>query len=419
MTHHIRYAITAALLTATVPLGAQLPNTSASATGLAGNYTALARGYEAITWNPALLAAPGRPGFSIGVLLAGGASGLDPIDVSDLADYEGRVIPATVKSQWVEQVRAAGQQRGDADGGITPIALSVGNFGLQYSVTAYANASLNDDATEALLFGNAGATGEPRNFNFAGSEVDGGAVSTIAASYAFRLPAAVGRHLSLGVTGKYIFGHVVARGQDAGSTTTADEIDIVFPVVHTREDETTSGGGIGLDVGAAFTAGRLRVGASIANVINTFAWDEAKLVFRPGTAHFDADSSSSDFDTTAFASAPAALREAIADQSFRPRASVGVAIDVSRLLTVTGDLRSEIGDGIVIGAKDHIGVGAELRVIPFLPLRAGVAKITDGTQFAGGVGLRIGRYELGVGATLRNRSEGKATGITINAITVR
>ena len=52
-------------------------------------------------------------------------------------------------------------------------------------------------------------------------------------------------------------------------------------------------------------------------------------------------------------------------------------------ITLTADGSTRIGDGIEIGPKMHLGVGAELRVIPLLPLRAGVAAITDGVQVWG------------------------------------
>ena len=48
-------------------LQAQLPDPSTRALGMGGAYTSLARGYEAVAWNPAMLAAVGRPGFTIGL----------------------------------------------------------------------------------------------------------------------------------------------------------------------------------------------------------------------------------------------------------------------------------------------------------------------------------------------------------------
>ena len=44
---------------------AQLPNASPVATGVGGAYTARARGYDAVAWNPANLGMPNNPGFAL------------------------------------------------------------------------------------------------------------------------------------------------------------------------------------------------------------------------------------------------------------------------------------------------------------------------------------------------------------------
>src|SRR5881409_1723382 len=87
---------------------AQLPNASAAAFGMGGNFTAIARGYEAVAWNPANLAMPGRPFFSIGVGIAGGTAGMDPIDLTALHAFSGKVIDSVTRVAWIDKVRLAG-----------------------------------------------------------------------------------------------------------------------------------------------------------------------------------------------------------------------------------------------------------------------------------------------------------------------
>src|SRR5919199_3719364 len=67
-----------ALACAAHPAAAQLPSASAVALGSGDNYTALARGYNAVAWNPAGLAMPGNPGFSLTILPVRGSGGLRP-----------------------------------------------------------------------------------------------------------------------------------------------------------------------------------------------------------------------------------------------------------------------------------------------------------------------------------------------------
>src|SRR5438552_7669083 len=121
---------------------AQLPNSSAAAFGMAGNFTAIARGYEAVAWNPANLAMPERPFISVGALIQGGSLGMDPIDFKMLHEFSGKLIPDSTKSEWLDQVRLSGGQHARIDAGLTPLALSVGPVGLQLGATTYGNIDL-------------------------------------------------------------------------------------------------------------------------------------------------------------------------------------------------------------------------------------------------------------------------------------
>src|SRR5919206_5228981 len=108
MTRLSRAAAIIALACAAHPAAAQLPSASAVALGTGDNYTALARGYNAVAWNPAGLAMPGNPGFSLTILPVRGSGGLSPITLSDVADFSGTTIPDDVKASWLERIAAAG-----------------------------------------------------------------------------------------------------------------------------------------------------------------------------------------------------------------------------------------------------------------------------------------------------------------------
>ena len=67
-------------------------NASVAAFGMAGNYTAAAKGYDAVAWNPANLGfAP--PMFSMSILSGGGTTGLDPVKLSDFSPFPGQSHP--------------------------------------------------------------------------------------------------------------------------------------------------------------------------------------------------------------------------------------------------------------------------------------------------------------------------------------
>ncbi|MEO2166817.1 MAG: hypothetical protein ABGY42_01605, partial [bacterium] len=101
----------AALALMAAPASAQLANASASTLGLSGNNTATVRGFGAISVNPAGLAMPGS-GFSLALLPIQLRTGLDPVDLQDLADVEGTLLSAATKEEWLTRVVANGGETG-------------------------------------------------------------------------------------------------------------------------------------------------------------------------------------------------------------------------------------------------------------------------------------------------------------------
>ena len=155
------------------------------------------------------------------------------------------------------------------------------------------------------------------------------------------------------------------------------------------------------------------------NVFNSFAWDTTTLSSISGIGTFSTDSNSTDFETKLpFGEAPAQLRDIVTNQAFKPSITFGAAFNVMPSLTLTADIRQSMGgdEAILIGPKSRMGVGAEWRVLPFLPLRAGVASVTDGWQAGAGVGLRLLGYELGVSTSIRRRGEANESGVMIGLV---
>src|SRR3954465_7815699 len=112
----VRFALSAGVCVVLADsASAQLVSASAASLALADNYTALARGVNAVNWNPANLGQPGNPAFSFG--FAGrGAGGMDPISLGDLAQYSGARLPNAVLNEWLSRVKAQGGQSLEAEG---------------------------------------------------------------------------------------------------------------------------------------------------------------------------------------------------------------------------------------------------------------------------------------------------------------
>ena len=261
------------------PLEAQLANASATALGLSGNNTATVREFGAISVNPAGLGMPGS-GFSLAILPLQLRSGLDPITLSDINDFAGQVIPSATKEDWLQRVVTAGGQSGTFGLDVSEIALTMGNIGLQLSTVVGSDINLPAGMVEAALFGNAGRTGSAADLSLAGAAVTGFAISTAGLSFGIPMTSATGS-MAFGATVKYSVGHGMAVGRSATGSVQSSPIrvDVDFPLVITSEDEDpiNTGSGIGLDLGFMLQQDRLSIGASVQNVVNTFAWDAAKL----------------------------------------------------------------------------------------------------------------------------------------------
>ena len=447
----LRVASAAMLLTIAASLAeAQQLNTSAAALGLGGNFSARARGYEAVAWNPANLGLPGNPGFSLTLLPVAASFTLDPITLADIKSVQNYqapdVVPFSTRQAWLDKVTAAGGEKGTPSGG-TNVALSAGPIALQIGVTAFGAVDLNPDAVEALLFGNVPVAGSgpngtnARNLNFKNSKFDGGGVTTAAISYghAFGTPKPGSGILAFGATLNWVGGNFVGIALDAVSSTNVNGGTISLPSVSTRSAQDCrddagqvkagcavlpgsgglNGSGIGADVGVAWMRDKLALSATVLNAFNSFSWDESSLAYRPGFGQFDASGDTTNFDEQAYANAPAALKNAISNFKFKPTISVGLGYAWTRDITVSADARRQMGDdqSIVIGPQTSVGAGVEYRGIPLLSLRGGADYITGGSAFSFGAGVRLGRYELGA-AIAAQQGDNKGTSLLVNLFSI-
>ena len=390
------------------PLAAQVTSPDALALGLGGPSPSLARGFAAISANPAALGSADSPSWSVSGLAFEIRRGLDPVTLGDLANWDGRDIPRTVRAAWLDDVRRSGSESGGAGLDLTLVSLSLGRLGFQLSARAAGDVSLNPDAVELLLFGNAGLTGEPRDYELAGSAGDGFVVTT--GSLAYGLPVAVvdGGSLHLGATASISLGHALWVARDNGSGLTGDptRLDLRFPILHVDGNVGSGGEGLGfaVDLGALWTRGPLSLGATVHNALNTFSWDLDDLVLRPGSAFFDPGRSTTDFDERPGSEAPPVMLDALEDMTFPLVLAAGAAYRLRPKLTVTGDMVFGPGGGMAVDSDLRVGIGAEYTPRPDVPLTGGVAILERGVQLSAGVGLKTGRLSVSSAAAVRTGS---------------
>jgi hypothetical protein len=124
------------------------------------------------------------------------------------------------------------------------------------------------------------------------------------------------------------------------------------------------------------------------------------------TATFNAGTNATQFDAmgvtqaladTSYQANARALRAEIAAMTFKPTLAAGVATTILPRLTAMADVRMQLGEGMRLGDRSHVGLGAELRMFPFVPLRAGAAVIDGGYVLSAGAGVEIGVLRLNAG----------------------
>ena len=341
-------------------------------------------------------------------------------------DYQGDTVPKSVREQWLLDVTAQGGQKGGVGAGITEFGFSLGSFAFQASTKATTDMNLAPGAVEGILFGNVGRTDTLRTLSLAGSSLQGAAYSTGAVSYGRSLGLLPLANFAIGATVKFTVGHGMVLGLDNSSAIGTKDITLDFPAVipdsANRKDKTGNmGSGVGLDLGAAWTIPGFRFGVSFQNVVNTFKWDTTKFVVRPVTGLFSADTSftNSKGPDQPYATAPAALRARVAAMKFKPVIAAGMSFDWLPKMTVSADVRQQAGDGIEVGPKSLIAAGVEYRIIPFIPLRAGVSTMTGGFGVSGGLGVHVLGFEMGVAGFLRKRDGGTESGGTLSLFSIR
>ena len=203
--------------------------------------------------------------------------------------------------------------------------------------------------------------------------------------------------MAVGGTLKYTIGHVVAAARDDTSAILANPIgiDLALPSIAPDSFNVNNGSGVGLDIAVAWEGSTWAFTAGVQNVFNTFQWNLDAFTFRPGIVFADNDSTSTEFDPVPVANAPTTLQDELLAQSFEPVLNLGAAYRATERISVTADLRRDSGEALVHGEGSQIGMGLEFRVIPFLPLRGGISRISGGAvHFAAGFGLELGPVHL-------------------------
>jgi hypothetical protein len=414
-----RTSLVLAGLLAPAALSAQLPDPSPRALAMGGAYTSLARGYEAVAWNPAMLSANGRPGLTIGLPHLSLEVGSNTYNWGDFKKYANHSLSDADKQYLLDQIGLDDSVLTVRDiAGISPFGLSIGPFAFAAGTTGDVDFSLGRDAVELALYGNAARSGPSEFFTARGSRARGWAATTLAGSFAhaFRIPA--GR-LSLGVTYKKTYGHGLARANETASSfgiNPAFAVTAAGHAIYTNYasdfdpqgpgdilgGEGTPGSGYGVDVGGVLQLGgsRLTLSAVLVNAFGSMTWDASRFAYERATFQVVQTAGGGVQDTlirttlqteaqiNADPIARAYRDSVLQNSSFARVLRAGLAYRRGMLsLAAGGQLR--LSEGLDRQPAQQVSGGAEYRLLHVLPLRAGVATDFKSLILSGGTGLQL------------------------------
>jgi hypothetical protein len=400
---------------------AQVPTATPRALAMGNAYSALARGFEAIAWNPALLASTHGYGVTVGLPAGSAEVGNNAFSIDDILTYRDKDLSDADKQYLLDRVvndDSTLQARGNF--GVHSLGFSIGSFAVSLSSSGYVQAQASRDAVEFALNGNGAFAGTGNFFDLAGSGGRAWAATTLAGSYARFFPTPMGR-LNVGVTAKRVWGNFLGLARDDGSQVGTDTVNATGQVIYTDYPQgdfsgigdifgKSAGTGFGVDLGGALELDdRLTVSLALINAFGSMSWKEDRLRYERASYTVALDANGTVRDTTSDSSLvgaeidtdaqAVALRDSLLQtEGFARLLRGGVAYRVAGF-TLGGDVQMRLSTGVDRQPDFMVGGGAEYVVLGFLPLRAGIrTDFGDVTAFSGGTGLRLGPFALDLSA---------------------
>lgn len=433
-------------------------DSNAKAMAMAGSFTALARGIDAVGWNPANLGLDGSsvatgaidttkaetadttahipprrplggPEYSIGLFSFGLIVENNSFSVADYNEQNGSFISTKDKNDLLDKIPGEGLT---LNANVEARALSLafpGPRGVHGAVSFGAFGRLHGvmpkDLIEFLMLGNDFG----RTYRI--GEIDGGTWAVGSASLTGAkawMPPGWERHLdqfSVGLTVKYLrglaFGEVTRS--EGGFTTRDTGVDLSAKVITRRSQR---GSGFGLDIGCAAVRDRLTISVGWINALGFLSWTDAtsdSVVVMADSLYVTRLAEVEQFEEIVDNKRDANgdpifnTETPIADFSsgFPGRLRLGVAYWVSSKLVVTGSWDQGFGNAFGESTTPRLSAGAQYLVTRWFPVRAGFS-IGGRSGKTSSLGFGLGPLHLAFvsrGGLLPGISKGTALAVSL------
>ena len=409
-------AVALGLCAASSILSAQVPFPTKSL-GMAGAYTAVARGQESLFLNPANLGLADNPTVSLGLMqVTLGATLLGP-KVDDLWDIVQYDDTPDERSDEILATLAAGYTEADLDLRIPVAAYQSGRFAMGIGYGLVNRTSAGRDLLELLFQGYERGRTDYRVGNTAST---GARFWDFAVAWGDRFGP-----LMLGATGHYLRGTSVHRGRAYEPVFRADNRQIQLDIVSTTAE---SGNGLALDLGATLKpTPMLTFTGVVRNAVGGMRWSDerdyrALTLDEQSIEDSSAPSLRIDFNrsrtplecpasaTDRLHERACLLAEGLVDDVQLPRtAHLAAALALPTRTDVAVEYRTELAHGALGGWWDDLASVGIQQKIGFLGLRAGYAtNLQDGDD--GGTltsaGVSLGALHLSVARVDSGRTDG-------------
>lgn len=392
----------AALLSA--PAHGQSP---VRAWGMGGAGCAVARGLEAVTYNPANLAF--SDGSSVG--LAGAAVSLqnNALSLDRYNEITGTHLDAADKAALMADIPADGFNL-DADVRASALGFQFGSFALTAAAVGTGNGNLDKDYFDLVLNGN--QVGQTVDFSNTWGE--GSALGAATVSFGTRLATLGGASLGAGVNVRYLHGLYEMHVASAGGTLTTGMSEITAEA-HVATMSAEGGRGYGVDVGLALrTPGGLSVGLSLENAQSSIEWDRNVEYREFHLSAADLNLLNSDLDA-AVTDADTVYTGDPYTTALPRSARLGASTKLGAFV-VAADWVQGFEDRGLTSTSPRVLAGVEWQ-LGFLQPRLGAA--TGGVQgdsASAGLGLKLGFWRLDAAAVTRGGlmvGDAKGVGVAV------
>lgn len=341
---------------------------NARSVAMGGAYTAIARGVESPSWNPANLGLSGKNKYHFNLVSVGLGLNNNSFDKNHYDLYNGKYLTSEDKQNILASIPAEGL-RFDLGTEVQAMGLAFGPLAFNASGFAVSDLSFSKEILDLVLNGNEFG----RVYNIGDTGGEGWAASSFGVSLGMPIIKNANFEFAVGGSIKYLRGFAYAKVKEA-TTTMSTDFDGLQTNGRVVIDRAFGGSGFAIDVGTAARSGNWSLSLGLSNISNNINWNKKTKRF---VYEFSADSVSvekianSDIDSVFSDS-----EETVAIEPFTTKLPAELRFGIARAtkrFTFGVDFRKAFKKAPGVSTKPKFALGAELRLIHFFPLRSGVA----------------------------------------------